>query len=99
MHAMQVQTFEGTVRRLNVNRGQRRAASVRGVGPHGDVHETETATELAEVQVAVVDGNGHGGWSDVFDEQILNPKIHGVLDKQRMSCVASHLAVKATNVA
>ena len=98
MHAMQVQAFEGTVRRLYIDRRQSGTASVRGVGPHGGVHETETATELAKVQVAVVHGNGHGGWSDVFDEQILNPEVHRVLDEQRMSCVASHVAVKATNV-
>ncbi len=98
MHAMQVQAFEGTVRRLYIDRRQSGTASVRSVGPHGGVHETETATELAKVQVAVVHGNGHGGWSDVFDEQILNPEVHRVLDEQRMSCVASHVAVKATNV-
>ena len=99
MHAMQIHPFEGTVRRLHIDRRQSGTASVRGVGPHGDVHETETATELAKVQVAVVHGNGHGGWSDVFDEQILDPKVHGVLDEERMSCVASNVAVKATNVA
>ena len=95
MHTVQLQAF---ARPPVERRPQAGTTSVRGVGPDGDVHETETAAELAKVQVAVFHGNGHGGWSDVFDEQLLDPKVHRVLDEQRMSCVASHVAVKATNV-
>ena len=98
MHAVQVQTFEGTVGRLDIDRRQCSTASVRRVGPHGDVHESEAPAELSSVQVAVVHGDGHGAWGDVFDEQILDPEVHRVLDVQRMSSVSTHLTVEATDV-
>ncbi len=98
VNAVKVESLDGPVCRLYVERRESIAAPVGRVRPDGDVHHAESPAALTGVEVGVVDGDGHFAGSDVFDEQVFDPEVHGIFHKQRTSCVSTHLTMHATNI-